>query len=77
LKSEGVISTPYQRKHVLRPLEKYLVIATDGVWDSLEDQDAIDLCVEGKNTKEMAKSIVKSAIDKGSKDNICCLVMKF
>ena len=37
LKKEGVIAKPYIKKHILRSSDKYLVVASDGVWDSLED----------------------------------------
>jgi len=53
------------------------VIATDGVWDVLTDQDAIDLCKEDKNTDEISKVIIKTALERGSRDNITCLVIKF
>jgi len=36
-KSFGVTSQPYVVKHVLRPFDKYLVIASDGVWDTVND----------------------------------------
>ena len=77
LKNEGVTAQPYVRKHFLRPFDKYLVIATDGVWDVLSDQDAIDLCKDDQTTDQISKDIVKTAIEKGSRDNICCLVLKF
>lgn len=37
LKNDGVIANPYIKRHVLRPSDKCLVIASDGVWDVLED----------------------------------------
>ena len=37
LKGEGVIANPYVRKHFIRPFDKHLVIATDGIWDVLTD----------------------------------------
>lgn len=37
LKRDGVIAKPTINKHVLRPFDKFLVIASDGVWDALED----------------------------------------
>lgn len=37
LKKEGVIANPYINKHVLKPFDKCVVIASDGVWDVLED----------------------------------------
>ena len=45
-KSSGVTSQPYTVRHVLRPFDKYLVLASDGVWDTVSDQDAIALCKE-------------------------------
>jgi serine/threonine protein phosphatase PrpC len=37
LKKDGVIAKPYIKKHILRTTDKFLVIASDGVWDALED----------------------------------------
>ena len=37
LKNDGVTAKPYINKHVLRPFDKFLVIASDGVWDVLTD----------------------------------------
>jgi serine/threonine protein phosphatase PrpC len=62
LKKDGVIAKPFIKKHILRSSDKYLVVASDGVWDSLEDQDAINFCKDECSTKEIAQAIVKSAI---------------
>lgn len=35
LKKDGVIAKPFINKLVLRPCDKFLVIASDGVWDVL------------------------------------------
>lgn len=77
LKNEGVTASPYVRKHFLRPFDKYLIIATDGVWDVLSDQQAVDLCKDEMTSQEMAKTIVQNAMELGSRDNICVLVLKF
>jgi serine/threonine protein phosphatase PrpC len=37
LKRDGVIAKPYIKKHVLRSSDRYLIVASDGVWDSMED----------------------------------------
>ena len=36
-KSFGVTSQPYVVRHVLRPFDKYLIVASDGVWDTVTD----------------------------------------
>ena len=37
LKRDGVTAKPYVNKHALRPFDKFIVIASDGVWDVLDD----------------------------------------
>ena len=43
LKDSGVISTPTIRKHFIRPFDRFVVIASDGVYDTLSDEDVIAL----------------------------------
>jgi len=76
-KNFGVIASPYVVKHVLRPFDKFLVIASDGVWDTVSDQQAIGCCSDELTTKQIAQNIVKLALQKGSGDNISCMVIKF
>ena len=73
----GLIATPHITKHIIKPFDKYLIIASDGVWDELSDQDAIDLCHDDLNTKKIAQLIVKTALQRGSKDNISVIVIRF
>ena len=76
LRKHGVIAEPTIKKYVLKPFDKYIIIASDGVWDSIEDQDAVSLLDESKNCKENARRIVTASVEKGSKDNICCVVIQ-
>lgn len=76
-KNFGVTCQPYTVRHVLRPFDKFLIIASDGVWDTVSDQDACDQCKEDLTTKQIAQNIVKLSLDKGSADNIGCLVVRF
>lgn len=36
-KNFGVSCSPYVVRHVLRPFDKYLILASDGVWDTISD----------------------------------------
>jgi len=36
-KNFGVTGQPHIVRHVLRPFDKYLIIASDGVWDTISD----------------------------------------
>lgn len=37
LKDSGLIAVPHIIKYTLKPFDKFLVIASDGVWDELTD----------------------------------------
>ena len=52
-KNFGVTGKPYVVRHVLRPFDKYLVIASDGVWDTVSDDEAIGMCQENLDTKQI------------------------
>jgi serine/threonine protein phosphatase PrpC len=41
LKDAGVIVAPSIRKHFIRPFDRFVVIASDGVYDTLTDQEVI------------------------------------
>lgn len=58
---------------------KYLVIATDGIWDVLSDQEVIDSINEYSNDEEedVAKKISRDAISWYSHDNIAILIIYF
>ena len=77
LRKSGLSAIPHIVKYTLKPFDKFLVIASDGIWDELSDQDAINYCNEDMPSKKIAEMIVKTAIDKGSKDNISVIVVKF
>lgn len=53
------------------------MLASDGLWDVVEDQKAIDLCKDMNDIGEMAKKLVKFALDNGSRDNTSVMVLKF
>jgi len=71
-----VISEPYLRTVELQPSDSFLILACDGVWDVLTDQEAVDLVVKDTDPLEMAKKILVKAIKGGSTDNITVLVIQ-
>ena len=57
-----------------------LILACDGVWDVMSDQETADLLMnrfqeKGGPDEDVAKYIVKTAIKKGSADNITAIVV--
>jgi len=77
LKTYGVTSVPYINKHIINEEnDKYIIIATDGVWDVVEDEQAYKISKTIRNTEDFCKTLVNYAIQNGTKDNISCIVMK-
>lgn len=37
LKKSGVSAIPHVLKYTLKPFDKFMIIASDGVWDELSD----------------------------------------
>lgn len=54
-----------------------MVVASDGLWDVCEDQEAVEICKDCVSSKDMAKKLTSHALACGSKDNISVLVIKF
>jgi len=53
------------------------IIATDGVWDVISNEEAVRTVQEASNPKEAAKSLVQEAFERGSTDNISAIVVEF
>lgn len=77
-KKHGVIVVPTITVHRVSPEDgNFLVIASDGIWDTVDDEDIKDFIVASNgNISELTQMIVSEAIKKGSLDNISCLVLR-
>lgn len=76
LKKYGVICTPHINKHFVTERDKYAIIASDGVWDVITDEDMYRLHLTVSNCEEFVRLVVKTAMNRGSLDNISCIVIK-
>ena len=75
-KDFGVIVTPYVTKVELTEDDLYCVIASDGVWDVIKDNDCAVLPKMGLETGELSKRIIQESLKRKSKDNLSCFVVK-
>lgn len=78
----GLIADPYVYALNLSKSHKFCVIACDGVWDVMGDQEVVSFCwqrlyKERKKPEEVAKELVDAAYEKGSTDNISALIIVF
>lgn len=76
IKKYGVIVEPHIMKIDLNDDDLYLILASDGVWDFIKDEECKGLIETNSNTLEICRNIVVEALSKYSDDNISCFVIK-
>ena len=77
LKKYGLICQPHIFKRLIDNTCNYCVIASDGVWDILNPEDVSKIISANKdNFSNIAKIIVETAQERGSEDNISCIVVE-
>ena len=79
-KKEGITAIPFITKINSDKFNvKYVVIASDGVWDVVDDKQLFTLSKELKNgtSEEFCNNLVNYAIEKGTNDNISCIIIRF
>ena len=76
-KKYGVINIPDISSNKLEGNVKYVVVASDGVWDVVGENELMKLSKNNKNAEGLCKDLVKLAIDKDTKDNVSCIVISF
>ncbi|KAF9038302.1 protein serine/threonine phosphatase 2C [Hymenopellis radicata] len=74
---ELVIGTPYISRTELNGDDELCIIACDGLWDVLSDQEAVDLVRNVDDAQKASELLVKHALEKGSTDNCTVLVVRF
>ena len=77
LKKKGLSCEPSITKKLIDHNINYCVLASDGVWDVLSPDEVSNIIKKSAKFEESAKDIVKEAMEKGSEDNISCIVVEF
>lgn len=77
LKDMGVIAVPDCTTQALSGDDRYVLLASDGVWDvlSLEDAHSLVLQHEAEPLAEVAQRLVQTAVQKGSRDNVSAMLL--
>ncbi len=70
-----VSAVPEISMRQLQAEDEFLILASDGVWDVLSNQEACDLVKSCRNVQEGAKMLTEQAYNRGSLDNITSLVI--
>eukprot|EP01133_Synstelium_polycarpum_P015598 gene15598-18532_t len=72
---EYVVGDPYQRCIKLESNHTLLILACDGLWDVVSDQEAINHVLNETEAKKMSDKLLSLALRKGSTDNISIMVI--
>ncbi|KAG2703842.1 hypothetical protein I3843_06G146800 [Carya illinoinensis] len=54
-----------------------LILASDGLWKVMANQEAVDIAKKIKNPQKAAKHLAAEALKRDSKDDISCIVVRF
>jgi len=54
----------------------HLIIACDGLWDVISDNDAVNIVSKYESSQEASKALLDAALAAGSTDNISIMVLK-
>lgn len=77
-----VIATPDICAEVITPMTEFAILATDGLWDVVTPQGAVNcvrkrLAKKGSDLQNAAQDLVQEALSKGSVDNVTVVIMSF
>mmetsp|Transcript_60174 Transcript_60174/g.176584 ORF Transcript_60174/g.176584 Transcript_60174/m.176584 type:complete len:457 (+) Transcript_60174:121-1491(+) len=73
---ELVSAMPEIHTYELHPTEdRFLIIACDGIWDVMGDDDAVGVCVEHRSADLAAHALVRRCFEIGSDDNLTAVVI--
>lgn len=76
-KSVGVIATPYVGSYQLLPSDKFLIAATDGLFDKLSNEAIAKIAMVNQNSQGLADKLKEIVLEAKYADNVTVLVLDF
>lgn len=77
LLKQYVVAEPEIKEEVVDGSLEFLILASDGLWDVVSNEEAVAMIKPIKNSEEAAKKLMQEAINRGSADNTTCIVVRF
>ncbi|KAF2286045.1 hypothetical protein GH714_009905 [Hevea brasiliensis] len=74
---EHLSSEPDVAKEVIDDDTDFIILASDGLWKVMSNQEAADAIKNIKDARSAAKHLAEEALNRKSKDDISCIVVKF
>ena len=76
LKQYGITCIPETVKISLNSLDRYIIIGTKGVFESLTDGDLLNICTNTESTETIIQNIVKNCINRFTRENLGIIAIK-
>lgn len=73
----GVIADPEISELEITPDDQFIVLASDGLWDVMTNQECVDLVRKCSDKNKAAEALVDKALKLGSADNVTALIVWF
>ncbi|KAM6587333.1 hypothetical protein CsatA_009938 [Cannabis sativa] len=73
---EWVISEPEIKTIPITSDSQFLIVASDGLWDKIYDQEAVDIVARENSTLKACKKLVDMSSSRGNMDDITVMVVK-
>lgn len=70
-----VVGNPFTTSVEITNEDEFLILACDGLWDVIDDQEACEIIKDIKEPNEAAKTLVRYALENGTTDNVTAMVV--
>ncbi|KAJ4958132.1 hypothetical protein NE237_025243 [Protea cynaroides] len=77
LLKQYVVADPEIQEEVIDSSLEFLILASDGLWDVVTNEEAVSMIKSIDDPEEAAKRLMQEAYQRGSADNITCVVVRF
>ncbi|PIA40897.1 hypothetical protein AQUCO_02400157v1 [Aquilegia coerulea] len=77
LLKQYVVADPEIQEEVVDSSLEFLILASDGLWDVVTNEEAVSMIKSIEDPEEAAKMLMQEAYQRGSADNITCVVVRF
>ncbi|XP_031376416.1 probable protein phosphatase 2C 59 [Punica granatum] len=77
LLKQYVVADPEIQEEKVDSTLEFLILASDGLWDVVTNEEAVAMIKPIQDPEEAAKQLLQEAYQRGSADNITCVVVRF
>jgi len=77
LLKQYVVAEPEIQEDTIEEGVDFLILASDGLWDVVTNQEAVSMVLSIEDAQDAAKVLGDEAYRRGSADNITCLIVRF